>query len=53
MRCIAVMRERYGFTATECLEMPYADFDRWLCALIDDDKEEKSDSEESWEAVNG
>jgi hypothetical protein len=53
MRSIAIMRERYGFTATECLEMAYEEFDRWLCALIDSEsKDGGEDEEETWEAVN-
>ncbi len=53
MRSIAIMRERYGFTASECLEMAYEEFDRWLCALIDEEsKSDDEDGEETWEAVN-
>jgi hypothetical protein len=52
MRSIAIMRERYGFTATECLEMAYEEFDRWLYALIDDEAKHGSEDEETWEAVN-
>lgn len=51
MRSIAVMRERYGFTAAESLDMPYADFDRWLGALLDE-KDDGQQSGDVWEAVN-
>jgi hypothetical protein len=46
------MRERYGFTANESLDMAYEEFDKWLEALLDDGEERASeDPEETWEAV--
>jgi hypothetical protein len=44
MRAVAVMRERYGFTATECLDMTMDEFEEWLRAL-DDSKDDLNDGE--------
>jgi hypothetical protein len=44
MRAVAIMRERYGFTAGECLEMTMDEFEEWLGAL-DDSKEDPNDGE--------
>ncbi len=45
------MRERYGFTANESLDMAYSEFDQWLEALLDNEDRSPDDSEETWEAV--
>jgi hypothetical protein len=42
MRAVAVMRERYGFTATETMNMTIPEFVEWLEAL-DDSKDKKAD----------
>ncbi len=44
MRAVAVMRERYGFTAFECMEMTMGEFEEWLGAL-DDSKDDRNDGE--------
>ncbi len=44
MRAVAVMRERYGFTAFECMEMTMGEFEEWLGAL-DDSNEDPNDGE--------
>ncbi len=44
MRAVAVMRERYGFTAAECLDMTMGEFEEWLGAL-DDSKDDPNDEE--------
>jgi hypothetical protein len=44
MRAVAVMRERYGFTAFECMEMTMSEFEEWLGAL-DDSNEDPNDGE--------
>ncbi len=48
MRAVAVMRERYGYTAFECMEMTMDEFEEWLGAL----DESKSDPNEGEVAVN-
>ncbi len=49
MRAMAVLRERYGFTAQESFEMDPQEFEEWLEAL-DDSKDKGPD--ESEVAVN-
>jgi hypothetical protein len=49
MRALAVLRERYGFTAGESLDMALAEFEEWLEAL-DESKEENTLESEA--AVN-
>jgi uncharacterized protein (UPF0335 family) len=46
MRAVAVMRERYGFTATETMRMPLRDFHEWLEALDDEKEERREDKRE-------
>ncbi len=55
MRAVSVLRERYGFTAAESLEMSLVEFEEWLEALVDTDEKTSGDSEndEVWEAVSG
>jgi hypothetical protein len=53
MRAVAVLRERYGFTASESLEMSLIEFEEWLEALVDEDKTDEPEAEEVWEAVGG
>jgi hypothetical protein len=45
------MRERYGFTANESLDMAYEEFDKWLEALLDGEEGAPEDTEETWESV--
>jgi hypothetical protein len=44
MRVVAVMRERYGFTAFESLDMTIGEIEEWLGAL-DDSNKDPSDGE--------
>ncbi len=53
MRAIAVLRERYGFTASESLEMSAIEFEEWLEALVDEEKTGETEPDEVWEAVGG
>ncbi len=46
MRALAVLRERYGFTAAESLAMTPSEFEEWLEAL-DDSKEIEPDESEA------
>lgn len=52
-RAIAILRERYGFTASESLEMSVIEFEEWLEALTDSDGEGTSDEDEVWENMGG
>ncbi len=45
MRAVAIMRERYGFTASECLEMTMDEFEEWLEALDDSKTGGRDESE--------
>ena len=52
MRAVAIMRERYGFTADESLDMSQAEFEEWLEALREDQEGERVKYESSGECTD-
>jgi hypothetical protein len=45
MRAVALLRERYGFTPSESLDMTPDEFEEWLEALDDSKNDEPDESE--------
>ncbi len=47
LRAVAVLRERYGLTASETMAMTLTEFREWLEALDESREEKKDDCRES------